>query len=81
MQTVNDLVGIADPVDYYKFTLTVRSNFGAILNGLTRNADLELLNTAGTVLVRSTKLGTAAESINQVLDAATYYIRVLRTER
>ncbi len=46
------------------------------LNSLTNNADLYLLNSAGTVLKSSLKTGTNAESISSVLAKGIYYVKV-----
>lgn len=68
--------------DYYRFTLTRASSFNLELSGLGANADVEVLNSLGnpvtvnTVLLRSTNEGTLPDTINTILDAGTYFIRV-----
>ena len=71
---------------YYRFTLNDTRRIRVELRNLTRNADLQLLNSVGDVLSRhdgsrgysaqSTNEGTRDESIVWPLDAGTYYIHV-----
>ncbi len=75
-QTFTDYVNRFDTNDYYKFTLSGRSSFNLSLDGLTGNANVELLNNSNQVLQSSAKWGKAAESISVSLDSGTYYIRV-----
>jgi hypothetical protein len=71
-----DFVGNTDPNDYYRFNVTTTSNFRLILNGLSADADVELLNSSGSVVDSSTAGGAASESINRTLRTGTYYVRV-----
>lgn len=71
-----DALNRQDPNDYYRFTVTATSNFSLLLNGLTGNADVQLLSAEGNLLQASTNAGNAAESIDRVLNAGTYYLRV-----
>jgi hypothetical protein len=71
-----DWVGSTDTNDYYRFSLANTSNFNLGLAGLTSDADVELLNSSGSVIVDSSNSGTASESISRQLNAGTYYIRV-----
>ncbi len=83
-QTIGDSVGSLDSRDYYSFTLSdslgdnfaSRSRFNLSLNGLSANADLELLNSNGEVLQTSAEPGINAESISTILDSGVYYIGV-----
>ncbi|MBF2069258.1 ELWxxDGT repeat protein [Fischerella thermalis] len=72
----SDFVGTIDTRDVYKFTLSNNSVFNLTLSGLIANADVELLNSSGTVLLSSTNTGNADESINTDLVAGTYYVRI-----
>lgn len=74
-----DSVGTADTNDYYRFTLANSTAFTLILNGLSGNANVELLNNSGGVLQSSTNSGSLTESIRSTLGAGTYYIRVYST--
>jgi Bacterial pre-peptidase C-terminal domain len=71
-----DYVGITDPNDYYRFTLFSTQNVSLALNGMSADADVQLLDVFGAVLATSELDGTAAESINRQLGIGTYYIRV-----
>ncbi|MCP6760507.1 MAG: pre-peptidase C-terminal domain-containing protein [Fischerella sp. CENA71] len=75
-QDFSDFVGTIDTRDVYKFTLSNNSVFNLTLNGLIANADVELLNSGGTVLLSSTNTGNADESISTDLTAGTYYVQI-----
>src|SRR5262249_49204409 len=62
--------------DYYAFTLKTATTLGLGLRGLTADADLQLLNSAGTVLATSQNTYGYSENIVQALPAGTYYARV-----
>ena len=71
-----DWVGSTDTNDYYRFTLANSGNFNLGLTGMTADADVQLLNSSGSVIASSVRGGTASESITSQLSAGTYYIRV-----
>ncbi|ARI84524.1 S8 family serine peptidase [Microcystis sp. LEGE 00066] len=71
-----DWVGSTDTNDYYRFSLANSGNFNLGLTGMTADADVQLLNSGGSVIASSTNGGTASESITSQLSAGTYYIRV-----
>ncbi len=84
-QTASDFVGSANPDDIYRFLLNTPSNLSLILDGLTADADLELIQDINgngiieseDIFAISSQLGTAQESINfNGLPAGTYFIRV-----
>ncbi|BBD58390.1 peptidase [Nostoc sp. HK-01] len=75
-RSFQDFVGSIDTNDYYRFALTQNSNFSLALNGLSADADVQLLNSTGGVIVSSAASGSNAESINRQLTAGTYYVRV-----
>ncbi|XZO01349.1 MAG: PPC domain-containing protein [Microcoleus sp.] len=85
-KNLNDFVGAAEPTDIYSFVLNTPSLFNATLDGLSADADLELIqdiNGQGAVglsgiIASSNNLGTAAEQIvsNGALPAGTYFLRV-----
>lgn len=66
--TYTDFIGTADLSDYYGFTLSNTSNLQLSLNGLSADADVQLLrlNTNGTTtqVAGSASSGTMAEAIN-----------------
>jgi serine protease len=80
----NDTVSSVDGGDFYEFSLGGRSSFNLALDGLSADADVQLIrdiNSNGEVdenevLASSIRSGTKAESINTELDAGGYYIRV-----
>jgi subtilisin family serine protease len=75
-RSFTDFVGSTDTNDYYRFDLSQSSNFSLSLNGLSADADVQLLNSSGTVLTSSANDGTTAESISSTLGTGTYYVRV-----
>jgi hypothetical protein len=75
-QSFSDWVGSVDIDDYYSFNVTTPSNFSLGLTGLTANADVQLLNSSGTVITTAAATGSTSESITSLLSAGTYYARV-----
>ena len=75
-QSFSDWVGSTDTNDYYRFDLSQASNFALTLNGLSDNADVQLLNTSGAQLTISQAAGSTAEAISSTLAAGTYFVRV-----
>ncbi|MCX7592565.1 MAG: pre-peptidase C-terminal domain-containing protein [Fischerella sp.] len=71
-----DFVNNRDPNDYYRFDLSSSALINLNLTPATANADVQLLNSSGTVISSSSRTGTAIDSINRSLNAGTYYIRV-----
>ncbi|MDF0556635.1 PPC domain-containing protein [Kamptonema sp. UHCC 0994] len=86
IQGVSDFVGDTEPVDIYSFLLNSPSNFSLTLDGLSADADVELLqdiNRDGIVGINglvgsSTNFGTASEQIisPRPLPAGLYFVRV-----
>jgi hypothetical protein len=75
-QTFSDWVGSSDTNDYYRFALTEARSFSLRLDGLSADADVQLLSSTGATIVNSTQGGKLAESISRSLTAGTYYVRV-----
>jgi hypothetical protein len=75
-QTFSDFVGSIDTNDYYSFSLNNPSNFTLALNGMTANGNVQLLDTAGSVVASSTVSGSIPERISSTLDTGIYYVRV-----
>ncbi len=77
-RTFTDWVGSTDTNDYYRFDIGTASNFNLNLTGLSADADVQLLNSAGTILQGAYAGGTSSEYISRQLSAGTYYARVYR---
>ncbi|MEL7036640.1 MAG: S8 family serine peptidase [Cyanobacteria bacterium J06592_8] len=84
-QTVNDSVGISDLDDYYRIHLNATSNVNLSLEGLSADADLELIADRngdgfadyGEVIDWSLNWGTESDYISAVnLPAGTYFVNV-----
>jgi hypothetical protein len=75
-KTVSDFIGSTDTNDYYRFTLANKSEFSLALNGLSADADVQLLANNGSTLKESALGGSSAEAISMTLNAGDYYVRV-----
>ncbi len=75
-KSVSDWVGKLDSEDYYRFNLDAKSDFEAVIDGLSADADLQLLSSQGNILKSSVNIGTASEQITQTLEAGTYFLNV-----
>lgn len=85
-QSFSDFIGASEPADIYSFILNAPSLFSLTLDGLSADADVELiqdLNGNGAVgsddiIASSNNFGTASEEIvsNGALPAGTYFVRV-----
>jgi hypothetical protein len=75
-QSFQDEVNPADPNDYYRFTLGGPATLNLRMDGLSADADVELLSSTGALIARSVNSGAQAESIARLLAAGTYYVRV-----
>lgn len=71
-----DVVGVSDPMDFYRFSLSDRSAVDIRLSDISGDADIYLMGDNGTYL-RSNRRGYGAnEQIRQNLDAGTYRLLV-----
>ncbi len=83
-QNVTEFVGNADPNDFYRFQLTNDSQTSITLNGLTADADIQLIRDfnlngfvdPGEVLGASLAPNHNPERIDARLTAGTYYLQV-----
>jgi hypothetical protein len=73
---VTGQIEASNDVDHYKFVITTGGSITLTLTTLPANYHLRLVNSAGTVLVTSSKSGTTNESITYTAAAGTYYARV-----
>jgi hypothetical protein len=79
-QMLSEFVGTSDPNDYYQLNLSAPGSLNIALNGLSADANLQLLNSNGGVIASSAQVGNIAESINlSGLAAGTYYVRVYQS--
>lgn len=84
LQTFTDRVDSTDLNDFYSFSLSARSSLNIAVDGLSANADVQLIRDAnsngsvdsGEVLSTSNKTGSSSESLRPTLDAGNYFIRV-----
>ncbi len=72
----HDWAGFGDPADYYQLTLTAAGALSLNLTGLSGDANLTLLNSAGKVLQTSANKKNAAEFISTALATGDYFVKV-----
>jgi Ca2+-binding RTX toxin-like protein len=88
LRTFQNFVGTSDRDDYYRFNLTQTSNFNLKLSGLSDDAAVELFADidgdgqieSNEMLRYSNAYGTGDESINTLIGAGTYLVRVVTGE-
>jgi len=82
---LTEFVGTGDPNDFYRFEIDTKSNFSLRLDGLTRDADVKLIQDRnsngvvnfGEVISSSLNEGTTPEVIDvSKLAPGTYYVQV-----
>jgi subtilisin family serine protease len=82
---LTEFVGTGDPNDFYRFEIDTKSNFSLRLDGLTRDADVKLIQDRnsngvvnfGEVISSSLNQGTTPEVIDvSKLAPGTYYVQV-----
>lgn len=71
-----DYVGLLDSDDYYKVNVASPSSLNLVLDGLSADANLQVLDQSGTVVGSSNNTGTAKDLVNLSLKGGTYYVRV-----
>ncbi|MBD2461813.1 SBBP repeat-containing protein [Oscillatoria sp. FACHB-1407] len=72
------LLSPSDSQDYFRFNVSSQSNLTLSLTNLRANADVFLLDSRGRLIKASTKGGTRSELIQTILNADTYFVRILR---
>ncbi|MEA5499132.1 PPC domain-containing protein, partial [Limnoraphis robusta] len=69
-------IGNSDPEDYFRFTLDTPSSLEVVLQGLTADADLEILDSNGNFITSSINYGSTSENLQLELEAGDYFARV-----
>ncbi|GAB1541686.1 hypothetical protein NUACC21_43580 [Scytonema sp. NUACC21] len=77
-QVFTGSVGRRNPNDYYSFSLSSRSSLSLTLDGLSADADVQVLNNSGLTIAGSHSRHNSAEFMGITLDTGTYYIQVSR---
>lgn len=67
-------VGSSDPVDLYQFSISQNNNFNFVLEGMSADVDLHLVDVNGAILARSENISTDAEILTASLPAGTYFL-------
>lgn len=68
--------GTAGKEAYYQFSLKERSTFISLLEGLSTDADIELLDANRQVLVSGSSTGITSELVDRVLEAGNYFLKI-----
>lgn len=84
IQTFRDSVSPLDRNDYYSFRLKNRSSFNLTVDGLSGDADVQLIRDSnsngrvdrGEIIAGSYRGGKSTESISSSLDSGSYFVRV-----
>ncbi|NGZ28354.1 MAG: hypothetical protein G8345_15875, partial [Magnetococcales bacterium] len=72
-------VGGGDSVDFYRFSLGASSNVSVVLADMVADANLQLFNSTGSILLGSSSLGgNQVDQVNTSLAAGTYLVAVNR---
>jgi pimeloyl-ACP methyl ester carboxylesterase len=79
--TLNGKIGYSesygrDDNDYYKFHVDKTSRINLGLDGLFGDADIQLLNSNGQMIVSSSRISTNVEAITHELYPGDYYVRI-----
>ena len=69
-------VGGSDSADYYRVDLSEGGSVKLAASGISGDVDLQLFNSNGVAIAKSTNDGKANESINQTVAAGTYFVQV-----
>jgi hypothetical protein len=65
-----------DSVDFYKFTLDGPASFPLTMDRMRSDADVQLLDANGQVIIGSYAGGSSSELVDMAIDAGQYYVRV-----
>ncbi len=84
IRSFTQFVGNTDSNDYYRFSLSSTSNFNLSLDGLSMDADVQLIRDginnlvvySNEIIASSSQSGTTKDAISLRLNPGTYYIRV-----
>ncbi|MBE9195310.1 VCBS repeat-containing protein [Synechocystis sp. LEGE 06083] len=76
----NNSIGQAGSSDYYRLEMLDFGLLTVLLEDLSSNVDLQLLNVSGEVLQSSTQTATQSERVDFAVDPGTYFIRVLQVD-
>jgi hypothetical protein len=76
--SVSDFVGTRDANDYFKFSLSSRSDVNFTLRNMAADADFQILDSAGRVVGSSGRGGTSSDGLQTTLNAGEYTARVFR---
>ncbi|MCG5059473.1 MAG: FG-GAP repeat protein [Limnoraphis sp. WC205] len=79
-KTYAGLVSSDNPNDYFSFSLGTENEFTLSLDSLSADADVQVLDLDGNVVLSGTNAGTTAESISDTLDAGAYRLRVFSAD-
>ena len=79
-KTYAGFVSSDNPNDYFSFSLGTENEFTLSLDNLSADADVQVLDLDGNVVLSGTNAGTTAESISGTLGAGAYRLRVFSAD-
>lgn len=74
--TLNDFVGQADRADFYRFHVNSASNFRLRMDGMSADADVQLLDANGRHIAGSFRGGMNPEAVDRVIESGDYFVQV-----
>ena len=76
MLTYSESVGDSDPTDFYQFSISQSNDFNFVLEGISADADLSLIDSNGEVIAVSENYDTDVEILTGSLPADTYFLKI-----
>ncbi|MEO8496951.1 MAG: PPC domain-containing protein [Planctomycetota bacterium] len=74
--TLTDFVGQADRADFYRFHVNSASNFRLRMDGLSADADVQLLDASGRYIAGSFNGSMNPEAVDRVIESGDYFVQV-----
>ncbi len=74
--TLNDFVGQSDGADFYRFHINSPSTFRLRMDGMSADADVQLLDASGRYDAGSFNGGMNPEAVDRVIESGDYFVLV-----
>ena len=76
MLTYSEEVGASDPTDLYQFSISQSNDFNFVIEGMSADTDLSLMDSNGEIIAVSENYDTDIEILTGSLLAGTYFLGV-----
>ena len=76
MLTHSEGVGASDPTDLYRFDISQTNNFNFVVEGMSADVDLSIIDSSGEVIAVSENANTDIEVLTGSLPVGTYFLGV-----